>query len=106
MTKSTLYSNAKKWLGVQKKWREISSLIEHTFQNSVITINVYTRKNGIDKLQKVETNTPEQKEVLDIFEKELIEKCKGAEKELATDFSSEAKELCRRKTNEQFPKFR
>ena len=55
---------------------------------------------------KVETNTLEQEEVLEIIENELIEKCKEDEKELATVFSTEAKELCRPKVNEQFPKFR
>ena len=74
-------------------WREISSLIGQTFENSGITIYVYTSKDGIDKLQKVETNTLEQEEVLEIIESELIEKCKEDERELATDFSTEAKEL-------------
>ena len=87
-------------------WREISSLIEQTFKNSGITIYVYTSKDDIDKLQKVETNTLEQEEVLEIIESALIEKCKEDERELATDFSTEAKELCRPKVNEQFPKFR
>ena len=40
-------------------WREISSLIDQTFKNSGITIYVYTSKDDIDKLQKVETNTLE-----------------------------------------------
>ena len=94
-------------------WREISSLIEQTFKNSGITIYVYTSKDDIDKLQKVETSTLEQEEVLEIIESELeiieselIEKCKEDERELATDFSTEAKELCRPKVNDQFPKFR
>ena len=87
-------------------WREISSLIEQIFKNSGITIYVYTSKDDIDKLQKVETNTLEQEEVLEIIESELIEKCKEDERELATDFSTEAKELCRPKVNDQFPKFK
>ena len=66
---------------------------------------MYTSKDDIDKLQKVETNTLEQEEVLEVIESELIEKCKD-ERELATDFSIEAKELCRPKVNDQFPKFR
>ena len=85
-------------------WREISSLIEQTFKNSGITIYVYTSKDDIDNLQKVETNTLEQEEVLEIIESELIEKCKEDERELATDFSTEAKDLCRPKVNDQFPK--
>ena len=44
--------------------------------------------------------------MLEIFESELIENCKEDERELATDFSTEAKELCRPKVNDQFPKFR
>ena len=87
-------------------WREISFLIEQTFKNSGITIYVYTSKDDTEKLQKVETNTLEQEEVLQIIESELIEKCKEDEKELATDFSTEAKELCRLRVNDQFPKFR
>ena len=87
-------------------WREISSLIEQTFKNSGITIYVYTSKDDIDKLQKVEIITLEQEEVLEIIENELIEKCKEDERELATDFSTEAKELCRPRVNDQFPKFR
>ena len=57
-------------------------------------------------IQKVETNTLEEEKVLEIIESELIEKCKEDEIELATDFSTEAKELCRPKINDQFPKFR
>ena len=88
-------------------WREISSLIEQTFKNSGITIYVYTSKDDIDKLQKGEkTNTLKQEEVLEINESGLIEKCKEDERELATDFSTEAKELCRPKVNDLFPKFR
>ena len=67
---------------------------------------MYTRKDDIDKLQKVETNTLKQEEVLEIIESELIEKCKQDERQLATDFSTDAKELCRPKANDQFPKFR
>ena len=48
-------------------WRDISSLIEQTIKNSGITICVYTSKDDIDKLQKVETNTLEQEEVLEII---------------------------------------
>ena len=87
-------------------WRDISSLIEQTIKNSGITIYVYTSKNDIDKLQKVETNTPDQEEGIEIIESELIEKSKEDERELATDLWAEAKELCRPKDNDQFPKFR
>ena len=87
-------------------WRDISSLTEQTFKSSGITIYVYKNKDDIDKLQKVETSTLEQEEVFEIIESELIEKCKEDERELATDFSTEAKELCRPKVNDQFPKFR
>ena len=86
-------------------WRDISSLIEQTFKNSGITIYVYTSDDDIDELQKVETNTLEQEEVLEIFESDSIENCKEDERELATDFSTEVKELCRPKVNDQFPKF-
>ena len=86
-------------------WRDISSLIEQTFKNSGITIYFYTSKDDIGKLQKVETNTLEQKEVLEIIECELIEKCTD-ERELATDCSIEAKKLCRPHVNDQFPKSR
>ena len=44
--------------------------------------------------------------MLEIIEIELIKKCKEDEKELATDFSTEAKELCRPRVNDQFPKFK
>ena len=54
--------------------RVISSLIEQLFKNSGITIYVYTSKDGFDKLQKVETNTLEHKDLLEIIESELIEK--------------------------------
>ena len=84
----------------------MSLLIEQIFKNSGITIYVYTSKDDIDKLQKVETNTLEHEEVLEIIEIELLEKCKEDERELATDISTEAKELCRPKVNERFPKFR
>ena len=65
--------------------RVISSLIEQLFKNSGITIYVYTSKDDIDKLQKVETNTLEHEELLEIIESKLIEKCKVDERELATD---------------------
>ena len=55
--------------------------------------------------KKVKTNTLEQEEVLEVIESELIEKSKDG-RELATEFSTEAKELCRPKVNHQFPKFR
>ena len=87
-------------------WREISSIIEQTSNNSGITIYAYTSKDDIDKLQKVETNTLEQEEVLEIIESELKEKCKEDVKELATDFSTEVKELCRPRVNDQFSEFR
>ena len=41
--------------------RDISSLIEQTFKSSGITIYMYTSKDDIEKLQRVETNTLEQK---------------------------------------------
>ena len=44
--------------------------------------------------------------MLKIIEIELIENCKEDESELATDFSTEAKELCRPKVNDQVPEFR
>ena len=65
-------------------WRDISSIIEQTFNNSGTTIYVYTRQDNIDKLQKVETSTLEQEEVFKIIEIELIEKRKDDEEELAT----------------------
>ena len=53
---------------------DISSLIEQTFKISGITIYVWTSKDYIDKLQKIETNTLEQEQVLEIIESEFIEK--------------------------------
>ena len=44
--------------------------------------------------------------MLKIIESELIEKCKEDDRELATDFSTEAKKLFRPRVNDQFPKFR
>ena len=67
---------------------------------------MYTSKDDFDKLQKVETNTLEQEEVLEIIESELIEKCTEDERELAIDFSTEAKELSRPQVNDHFPKFK
>ena len=87
-------------------WRGIPSLIEQTFKNSGIAIYMYTSKDDIDKLQRVETNTLEQEETVEIIESELIEKSKEDEIEVATDFSTEAKLLCRPKVNDQFPIFR
>ena len=53
---------------------DISSLIEQTFKISGKTIDVWTSKDYIDKLQKIETNTLEQEQVLEIIESEFIEK--------------------------------
>ena len=85
-------------------WKEISSLIEQVFKNSGITIYVHLKI--ILTNYKKQKHTLEQEEVLVISESELIEKCKKDERELATDFSTEAKELCRPKVNDQCPKFR
>ena len=61
---------------------------------------MYASKDDIEKLQKIETNTLEQEELLEIIESELIEKCKEDERELATDLPNEAKELWRHKVND------
>ena len=45
-------------------WNEICSLIEQIFKNSGLTFYVYSSKDNIDKLQRVETNTFELEEVL------------------------------------------
>ena len=41
-------------------WKDISSLIQHPFKNSGITIYVYTSKDVIDKLQKEQLEIREQ----------------------------------------------
>ena len=61
---------------------------------------MFTSKDDIEKLQKIETITLEQEEVLEIIEGEFIEKCKEDERELATDLTNEAKELWRHKVND------
>ena len=66
---------------------------------------MYTSKDDTDKLQRVQIKTQEQAEVLEVTESELIKKCNQDERKLATDFSTEAKELCRLKVNDEFPKF-
>ena len=66
--------------------KETCSLIKLTYKNKGLVIYVHTSKNNIEKLQRVDTNTIEQKKVLEIIENKLIKYCKEDEKELATDF--------------------
>ena len=49
--------------------REMSFLIGEIFNNSGIAIYVYTNKDDIDKLNKVEANTLKQEELFDIIQK-------------------------------------
>ena len=73
---------------------KIFSLIYYAFKNSRITI-VYTCNEDKGKLQILKINKFEQDEVLEIIEEELWDKCKKKQNDLVTDFSSEAKGLCR-----------
>ena len=61
------------WLKRKGLERSILHMWINIFENSGITIYVCKIKDGINKLQIVETNTFEQGEMLDIIENRLIE---------------------------------
>ena len=105
-TEYTLQSNAKKNCALDgTDWKKISLLNDHIFSNSGLTIFLFTNKHYFEQLQRVETSSFEQEEVLETIEKELFKNCRKWKK-IGHNFTTESKELCRPKVNDQFAEFR
>ena len=87
-------------------WSEISALLYNVFNSSGIKINVYVSKAEINQMPSSAQYTDESiEEIFGIVGDEILNKCKS-DAEVATDFSNDAKTLCKPNNAEQFPKFR
>ena len=93
--------------GDPRLWKRIAKEIEEHFKHTGRAINVYISgkesqlKNNIENLPLTEEPIAE---IVELSAGELVEKCKS-EKEIATDFSREAKKLCQTIIKEPFPIF-
>ena len=94
-------------LGLDKMdWSEISALLYNVFNSSGIKIYVYVSKAEINQMPSSAQYTDENiEEIFGIVGDEIVNKCKN-DAEIATDFSNDAKTLCKPNNTEQFPKFR
>ena len=87
-------------------WSEISALLYNVFNFSGIKIYVYVSKAEINQMPSSAQYTDEKiAEIFGIVGDEIVNKCKS-DAEVATDFSNDAKTLCKPNNTEQFPKFR
>ena len=87
-------------------WSEISALLYNVFISSGIKIYVYVSKAEINQMPSSTQYTDESiEEIFGIVGDEIVNKCKN-DAEIATDFSNDAKTLCKPNNTEQFPKFR
>ena len=76
-------------------WEEVSKIIVDVFQHSGITIFVYASEEEIKEMPALEVF--DTKNVSEIFEQigsDIVKVCNN-ENEIATDFSHDAKNLCR-----------
>ena len=87
-------------------WSEISALLYNVFNSSGIKIYVYVSKAKISQMPSSAQYTDESIEVIfGIVGDEIVNKCKS-DAEVATDFSNDAKTLCKPNNTEQLPRFR
>ena len=87
-------------------WSEISALLYNVFNSSGIKIYVYVSKAEINQMPSFTQYTDENiEQIFGIVGDEIVNKCKN-DAEVATDFSNDAKTLCKPNNTEQFPKFR
>ena len=94
-------------LGLDKMdWSEISALLYNVFNSSGVKIYVYVVKAEINQMPSSAQYTDENiEEIFGIVGDEIVNNCKN-DAEIATDFSNDAKTLCKSNNTEQFPKFR
>ena len=87
-------------------WEEVSKIIVDVFQHSGITIFVYVSGQEIKDMSALEVfDTENVSEIFEQIGSDIVKVCKN-ENEIATDFSNDAKNLCRPPLKEQFKKYR
>ena len=87
-------------------WSEISVLLYNVINSSGTKIYVYASKAEINQMPSYAQYTDESiEEIFGIVGDEIMNKGKS-DAEVATDFSNDAKTLCKPNKTEQFPKFR
>ena len=94
--------------GDRHLWTRIARELEENFKYTGITLYVYVSSEELKAIQNIENRSFTDNQIAEIMEisaEEIVQKCKN-ESEIATDFSVEAKTICKPKTTEQFPKFR
>ena len=87
-------------------WNEVSKITVNVFRFSGITIYVYVSGWEIVSMPALEVFDSEK--VSEIFEQigsDIVHAC-NSEGKLATNFSDDAKNLCRPLVRDQFPKYR
>ena len=94
--------------GDPRLWKRIAKELEEHFKHTGITIYVYISGKKLQLINNIENRPLTDEHIAEIMKLstgELVEKCTN-EDEIATDFSKEAKRICRPKSKEQFPTFR
>ena len=87
-------------------WEELSKISVDVFQQSGVTIFVYTSGQEIKEMPALEVfDTENVSEISEQIGSDIVKVCKN-ENEIATDFSHDAKNLCRPPLKEQFKKHR
>ena len=87
-------------------WSEISALLYDVFSSSGIKIYVYVSKAEINQMpSSTQYKNESIEEIFGLVGDEKVNKFKN-DAEIATDFSNDAKTLCKLNNTEQFPKFR
>ena len=76
-------------------WSEISALLCNVFNSSGIKVYVYVSKAEINQIPSSTQYTNESiEEIFGIVGDEIVDNCKNGT-EIATDFSNDAKTLCK-----------
>ena len=87
-------------------WEEVSKIIVDVFQHSGITTFVYASGQEIKEMPALEVfDTENVSEIFEQIGSDIVKVCKN-ENEIATDFSHDAKNLCRPPLKEQFKQSR
>ena len=87
-------------------WEEVYKIIVDVFQHSGITIFVYVSGQEIKDMPALEVfDTEIVSEIFEQIVSGIVKVCKN-ENEIATDFSNDAKNLCRPPLKEQFKNYR
>ena len=87
-------------------WEEVSKIIVDIFQHSGITIFVCVSGQEIKDMLALEVfDTENVSEIFKQIGSDIVKVCKN-ENEIATDFSNDAKNLCRPPLKEHFKKYR